>query len=199
MNPNSYPFEERLYFSGKQRVVFAFKKANFDLCGFDYKSKYEKILGCDKKFYADYMRSKYKEGMTDENYGYHGWHIDHIFPLSRCKTVQDLTMWSHYLNTQPLWENENIEKSDHIDDIHLVEEIRGKILRTQGIIDKSYTIIDISDTHPRVGKKKERQSKIINRMSEYDRMRYFRYQEEKNKNKREYKKWLDSLDSDFES
>lgn len=50
--------------------------------------------------------------MTWENYGVHGWHIDHIRP---CKSF-DLTdpeqqkECFHYTNLQPLWWWENLEK-----------------------------------------------------------------------------------------
>ena len=174
--------EERLFYAGKMRVFWAFKRANFPI---PFGGNFKKILGCDANFFANHMRSKFKPGMNDENYGNHGWHIDHIFPLSRCSSLEELVMWCHYLNTQPLWESENIEKSDHIDDIHLIEEIRVKILSTQGIISGGANPhIDISDTHPRVGKKKQRQIDIANRMSEFDRFRYYRTLEERKKRRK---------------
>jgi hypothetical protein len=37
-----------------------------------------------------YIESKFKEGMTWDNYSHSGWHIDHIIPLSNAKTKDDV-------------------------------------------------------------------------------------------------------------
>ena len=73
-----------------------------------------KLHGCSAEFCRAYLESKFTEGMTWDNYGIHGWHIDHIRPLSSF----DLTLDSeqkkcfHYTNIQPLWAEDNLRKSD---------------------------------------------------------------------------------------
>ena len=42
------------------------------------------------------------------------WHIDHIIPLSSSKTEEDVFKLCHYTNLQPLWVNENLQKSNKI-------------------------------------------------------------------------------------
>jgi len=44
-------------------------------------------LGCSIAFLIHYLESKFQENMSWENYGVHGWHIDHIRPCS----LYDLT------------------------------------------------------------------------------------------------------------
>lgn len=39
-------------------------------------------IGCTPRFLRSYLESKFKEGMTWENRGRTGWHVDHIIPLS---------------------------------------------------------------------------------------------------------------------
>lgn len=70
------------------------------------------LVGCSWNELKNYLENKFKDGMTWENYGVHGWHIDHIRP---CKSF-DLTdpeqqkECFHYTNLQPLWWWENLEK-----------------------------------------------------------------------------------------
>lgn len=74
------------------------------------------LLGCSIDFYKKYLESKFQSGMTWENYGRDGWHIDHIIP---CASF-DLTIEEnqrkcfHYTNTQPMWALENISKGAKI-------------------------------------------------------------------------------------
>ena len=68
-------------------------------------------LGCDIATYRTYLESKFKEGMTWENYGH--WHIDHIIPIKyENPTMEEIIPRLHYLNTQPLWAIENIAKGN---------------------------------------------------------------------------------------
>lgn len=82
------------------------------------KGKYKKnnttieYLGCGFLFYKEFLQKQFKKGMTFDNYG--DWHIDHIIPLASAKTEEELIKLFHYTNTQPLWAEENIKKSDKI-------------------------------------------------------------------------------------
>ena len=54
------------------------------------------------------------EEMTFDNYGLHGWHIDHIIPLDSAKTEKEIVKLCHHTNLQPMWAEENIKKSNKI-------------------------------------------------------------------------------------
>jgi hypothetical protein len=74
-------------------------------------------LGCTIPEFIVYIESKFRPGMTWENYGVHGWHYDHITPLSwfdLTNREQCLTAF-HYTNYQPLWAKDNQCKSARID------------------------------------------------------------------------------------
>ena len=45
-----------------------------------------------------------------DNYGFNGWHIDHIIPLSSAKNIEEINKLCHYSNLQPLWAQENLSK-----------------------------------------------------------------------------------------
>lgn len=82
--------------------------------GYSKKSKTIKILGCSYEQFKQHLESQFKEGMTWDNYGRNGWHIDHIYPISKAKDEQHLLQLNHYTNLQPLWEKDNIAKGNRI-------------------------------------------------------------------------------------
>jgi hypothetical protein len=77
-------------------------------------SKTITLLGCSENFLKTHLESKFQPGMAWENYGQFGWHIDHIIPLSSAKTKEEIYKLCHYTNLQPLWWQDNIEKSNKI-------------------------------------------------------------------------------------
>jgi hypothetical protein len=80
------------------------------------KDKHRDYLGCSISYYKDYIESKFQEGMTWENYGVHGWHLDHIIPCTAFDLTnpEQIKKCFHYTNTQPLWAKDNIKKSNTI-------------------------------------------------------------------------------------
>ena len=71
-------------------------------------------LGCDYVCLVAHLESLFQEGMTWENYGKNGWHMDHVIPLARAKTEEELIPLLHYSNLQPLWAFDNLSKGDRM-------------------------------------------------------------------------------------
>ena len=71
-----------------------------------------KLLGIDIMGLKSYLESKFIDGMSWENYGLYGWHIDHIIPLSSAKTEDEFYKLCHYTNLQPLWAKDNWKKGN---------------------------------------------------------------------------------------
>jgi hypothetical protein len=82
------------------------------------KKKYTKeskcfdILGIEWEGFKTYIESKFKDGMSWENYG--EWEYDHIIPVSIANNVDELYKLNRYTNFQPLWKEENKIKSNKI-------------------------------------------------------------------------------------
>jgi len=77
-------------------------------------SKTFQYVGCTPKELKTYLENKFQPGMTWDNYGMNGWHIDHITALSRAKTEDELMKLFHFTNLQPLWAKENQKKYNKI-------------------------------------------------------------------------------------
>lgn len=73
-----------------------------------------KDLGCSIIELKSYLESKFLSGMSWDNYGLEGWHIDHVKPLSAFDLSDRKQMLEacHYTNLQPLWAKDNLSKSD---------------------------------------------------------------------------------------
>ena len=76
-----------------------------------------KDLGCTIDELKTYLESKFKPSMTWDNYGYYGWHIDHIKPLASFDLTdrKQFLEACHYTNLQPLWANENLSKGKKVE------------------------------------------------------------------------------------
>lgn len=72
------------------------------------------IIGCLPTELKEYLEQKFCNGMSWDNHGKDGWHIDHIIPLSSAKTEEELYKLCHYTNLQPLWAKDNLSKGSKI-------------------------------------------------------------------------------------
>lgn len=72
------------------------------------------LLGCSVEELKTHLEKQFKEGMTWDNYGFKGWHMDHIKPCASfdLKNPEEQKECFHYTNLQPLWWYENFSKSD---------------------------------------------------------------------------------------
>jgi len=71
-----------------------------------------KLLGCSVDECVAYLESKFLPGMTWQNWGLRGWHLDHIRPLASFDLAngQQFSEACHYTNLQPLWAKDNLAK-----------------------------------------------------------------------------------------
>ena len=76
------------------------------------------LLGCSWEEVREHIESQFTEGMSWNNYGLHGWHIDHILPCASfdLSDLEQQKKCFHYTNLQPLWAEDNLRKSDKIID-----------------------------------------------------------------------------------
>lgn len=102
--------------------IFKLKEAVANLINVCFKRKgyvkskrTEDILGCTIFKLREHLLSKCPEGVTIEDFGQFGYHIDHIVPISLAKTEDDVLRLNHYTNLQPLWWKDNILKSNKLE------------------------------------------------------------------------------------
>ena len=80
---------------------------------------WETLVGYTLDKLKHHLEKKFLPGMTWENQGRHGWHIDHIIPrtafnYTKPEDIDFKRCWA-LKNLQPLWAKDNITKNDKID------------------------------------------------------------------------------------
>lgn len=72
------------------------------------------LIGCDYENFKEHIENQFTEGMSWDNYGLKGWHLDHIIPISRfdIENEEERKACFHYTNLQPLWAEDNWSKND---------------------------------------------------------------------------------------
>ena len=75
-------------------------------------------VGIEQEELWQHLESQFQPGMTKDNHGNDGWHVDHIRPIASFKLgelegeelqVAAHKCW-HYTNLQPLWAEDNMRK-----------------------------------------------------------------------------------------
>lgn len=74
-------------------------------------SKFSQYIGCNINDLKTHIESQFSEGMSWDNYG--KWHIDHIIPLAKAKTEEEVYNLNKYTNLQPLWAKDNLLKGSN--------------------------------------------------------------------------------------
>lgn len=85
------------------------------------RTHWEIVLGYTIDDLKRHLESLFRKGMSWDNYGKFGWHIDHIIPKSwwRYKDIKDSEFkqcWA-LANLQPLWAEENHIKSNFMQEV----------------------------------------------------------------------------------
>ena len=122
-NPEHIKQAKKKYLRNRRKTDPLFKLASNIRClirgslnrlNFKKTSRTAEILGCDFYFFRDYLEAQFAYGMTWENQG-SVWHLDHIIPVSSALTEERLIELNHFSNFQPLFAEDNIEKSNKLD------------------------------------------------------------------------------------
>jgi hypothetical protein len=75
-------------------------------------SRTNTLIGCTITQLRQHLEAQFTDGMSWENYGRNGWHIDHIRPCASfdLTDAEHQRQCFHYTNLQPLWAADNIRK-----------------------------------------------------------------------------------------
>ena len=76
------------------------------------------LLGCSPDEFRAHLEAQFTEGMSWDNYGKNGWHIDHIRPCATfdLSDPEQQKACFHFSNCQPMWESENVSKGSLYED-----------------------------------------------------------------------------------
>lgn len=74
------------------------------------------LIGCTPEQFKLHIESLFMEGMTWDNYGPTGWHIDHIIPCYKFNLLDEKEQRKcfHYSNQRPLWWIDNLSRPRNI-------------------------------------------------------------------------------------
>lgn len=104
---------KKLDITNKKGAVYNSKnRARSILKQLDIKKDAGELLGCTTENFVSYIETRFVKGMTWENYGAKGWHIDHIRPCASfdLTDIEQQKACFHYTNLQPLWARDNCRK-----------------------------------------------------------------------------------------
>lgn len=70
------------------------------------------LVGCSVTDLKKHLEKQFQPGMSWDNWGNDGWHIDHIRPCSSFDLTDpaEQVKCFHYTNMQPLWATDNLKK-----------------------------------------------------------------------------------------
>lgn len=79
--------------------------------GYKSASTFE-LIGCTAEEFKLHIESLWEDGMSWDNYGPDGWHIDHIKPCHEFDLTipEQQRICFHYTNQRPLWASENLSR-----------------------------------------------------------------------------------------
>lgn len=94
----------------------------------------EEIIGCSIDELRRHIEGQFCTGMSWDNHGVRGWHIDHIVPLKAPginggePTLEEIRSRLHWTNTQPLWAFDNISKGNKLVGIRATDRLSDEDL-----------------------------------------------------------------------
>jgi hypothetical protein len=70
------------------------------------------LVGCSAYELRKHLEGKFEAGMSWDNHGLHGWHVDHIVSVASfdLSDVEQQRKCFHFTNLQPLWAKDNWKK-----------------------------------------------------------------------------------------
>jgi len=74
------------------------------------------LIGCTPDQLKAHLEAAFLPGMTWENYGKGGWHIDHVVPCAAFDMTKESEQKKcfHYSNLKPLWGRDNMSKGKKV-------------------------------------------------------------------------------------
>jgi len=79
---------------------------------------WETLVGYTREELCKHLEVQFKDGMTWNNYGRNGWHVDHIIPVSlfNVKGIKSKGFKACWIleNLRPMWEKDNISKHNKL-------------------------------------------------------------------------------------
>lgn len=91
-------------------------------------------MGCSPEEMVKHIEKKFSNGMNWDNYGVHGWHLDHIIPCQRFDLSREdhCSVCFNWRNLRPLWGKDNWSRREMLNlvealdlDSELVEMAKG--------------------------------------------------------------------------
>ena len=107
----------RKYGTSLSRVAHSYRTRLVKVLTNKNRSSYS-YLGCSILELREHLQSQFSSGMTWENYGFYGWHVDHRIPLASATSLEELLPLLHFSNLQPLWAKHNLSKGAKLDFSH---------------------------------------------------------------------------------
>lgn len=89
------------------------RRVSHALRGFAKSARTLELLGCSFEHFKAHLESQFQPGMSWDNYGIKGWHVDHKKPCVDFDLTDPIQqkLCFHYSNLQPLFALDNLSKN----------------------------------------------------------------------------------------
>uniref|UniRef100_A0A0G4I1U5 Uncharacterized protein n=1 Tax=Chromera velia CCMP2878 TaxID=1169474 RepID=A0A0G4I1U5_9ALVE len=130
-------------------------------------------IGCSSEQLKAHLERDFRPGMSWDNYGGNGWHVDHIVPImypgpdGKKPDVNTQIARLHFLNLQPMWSEENLRKDEILESLESPLQQLFSFLQESGLPSPSKIFREVPIVIAETGPSSEDAAEVLRCISDH--------------------------------